>query len=358
FGPIPLADAFDTNNRNPTYNSQQEVYQRVFVLLDEAIAEMQQGGPNPPGYTDIVYKGDMDKWVRLANTVKARLHLRLVYAPGENATEHASAALTALAAGFAGPGDVPLIVYDGGSGNRQPWYQFGNQGYGEPSRAGEYTVELLKSTNDPRLPIMITTADLECPAGAGYQREDCTIATTAVYRGHPTGDPGEPDSAISRIGSFFAADSADVIWFTWEDAKLIEAAALLITSGPAAADGPYRTAVRANMERLGVPTAEIDAYMVALPSLALEARPLEAIIMQKYLVNFLRDEVWHDWRRTGYPEIEPVAERVIDGIPLRLRTPASEMQFNSESLAATGISTGLDGQLTHVWWASGSPTVQ
>ena len=76
---------------------------------------------------------------------------------------------------------------------------------------------------------------------------------------------------------------------------------------------------------------------------------------QKYLVNFLRDEVWHDWRRTGYPVIEPVAERVIPGIPVRLRTPAAEMQFNSESLAATGISTGLDGMLTPVWWASGSP---
>jgi hypothetical protein len=112
------------------------------------------------------------------------------------------------------------------------------------------------------------------------------------------------------------------------------------------------------MERLGVPAGEIDAYMTALPPLASEAQPLRAIIMQKYLVNFLRDEVWHDWRRTGYPAMTPVAEAVIPGIPVRLRTPAAEMQFNSESLAATGISTGLDGQLTDVWWASGSPIVQ
>jgi hypothetical protein len=358
FGPIPLDDAFDTGNRNPTYDTQQEVYQRVFVLIDEAIAEMQAGGPNPPGYTDIVYKGDMAKWVRLANTVKARLHLRLVYAPGENTQEHAQAALAALASGFAGPDDVPLIAYEGGSDAEQPWYLFADQGYGEPSRAAEYTVELLRTTNDPRLPIMIRPADLACPAGGGYQRADCTIATTVVYRGHPSGDPGQPDSAISRIGSFFVADSADVIWFTWEDAKLIEAEALLLTSGAGAADVPYRTAVRANMERLGVPAAEIDAYMIALPPLAAEAQPLRAIIMQKYLVNFLRDEVWHDWRRTGYPAMTPVAEAVIPGIPVRLRTPAAEMQFNSESLAATGISTGLDGQLTDVWWASGAPTVQ
>jgi hypothetical protein len=358
FGPIPLSEAFDTRNRNPKYDTQQEVYQTVFTLLDEAIAEMQDPGPDPPGYTDIVYKGDMTRWVKLANTVKARLHMRLVYAPGEDATAHAQAALTALASGFASPADAPLIEYDGGEDYEQPWFRFDDQDYGEPSRAGEFIVELLKSTNDPRLPIMIRPADLECPAGGGYQREDCTLATHAIYRGHPTGEPGQPDSAISRIGAFFAADSADLVWFTYEDARMIEAETRLITSGAAAADVPYRTAIRANMERLGVAAADIDAYLTALPPLAAEARPLKAIIMQKYLINFLRDEVWHDWRRTGYPEFPPVARRVINGIPVRLRTPASEMQFNSESLAATGISTGLDGMLTEVWWASGSPTRQ
>jgi Starch-binding associating with outer membrane len=354
FGPIPLTEAFNTGNPNPKYDSQQEVYAQVFTMIDEAIAEMQQPSERPPGYTDIMYKGDMAKWVRLANTVKARLHMRLAYAPGESATEHAQAALAALAAGLTGPADAPTLFYEGGNDYEQPFYRFGNEGYGEPSRAAEYTVELLRRTNDPRMPIMIRPADLVCPAGIGYQRADCTIATETVYRGHPSGVPGEPDSAISRIGNFFAADSSDHVWLSYDEAKMIEAEAVLITSGAAAADAPYRAAIRANMVRLGVPTAQIDAYLDDLPTLGAEGNALEELITQKYIINFLRDEVWHDWRRTGYPVIEPVAERVIEGIPVRLRTPAAEMQFNGDMLAATGIPTGLDGMLVDVWWASGT----
>jgi hypothetical protein len=354
FGPIPLNDAFDTSNPNPAYNTQQEVYATVFTLIDEAIAEMQQPSEDPPGYTDILYQGDMSQWVKLANTVKARLHMRVAYAPGESATEHAQAALTALAAGLAGPADAPTLEYAGGDDYEQPWYRFEDDGYGESSRANEYVVEMLRGTDDPRLPIMIRPADLECPAGAGYQREDCTIATSVIYRGHPSGTPGQPDSAISRIGSFFSADSADHVWFTYDDAKMIEAEAQLVVSGAGAADAPYREGIRANMVRLGVPSAQIDAYLNDLPALSAEPNPLEAIITQKYLVNFLRDEVWHDWRRTGYPVIPLVEERIIDGIPQRLRAPASEMQFNGDMLAAAGVATSLEATLVDVWWASGT----
>lgn len=355
FGPVPLSDAFNTANPNPAYDTQQQVYEQVFTLIDEAIAEMQNPGPNPPGYTDIVYGGDLGLWIKLANTLKARMHMRLVYAPGESATQHAQAALAALAQGLQGPADAPTVEYAGGDDYEQPFFQFGDGGYNEESRAAEYTVELLKRTNDPRLPIMIKSADLVCPDGGTYTRDQCTIATAPVYRGHPSGQPGQPDSAISRIGDFFAADSADHVWFLFEDAKMLEAEALLITGGAAAADVAYRRAIRENMVRLGVPSADIDAYMNALPSLAAEQNPLEALITQKYIINFLRDEVWHDWRRTGYPVIQPVPQALIPGIPLRLRTPASEMQFNSDKLAETGISTGLDGMLTPVWWASGTP---
>lgn len=82
---------------------------------------------------------------------------------------------------------------------------------------------------------------------------------------------------------------------------------------------------------------------------------MEELITEKFKANFLRDEVWHDWRRTGYPVVPPVPQRVIAGIPQRLRTPADEVQFNADRVAETGISTGLDGMLVEVWWASGPP---
>jgi hypothetical protein len=291
--------------------------------------------------------------------VKARHYLRLVNAPGHTASSEAQAALDALAAGIQSPADAPTVEYTGGEGARQPWYIFADQEPGEPSRSSEFFIEMLRANNDPRLPIMAAPAQLECPAGTEYQREDCQLATTIIYRGNRSGGPGEPDSAISRVGDFFSADGADAVWVTYEDAKFLEAEARLHASGPGAADATYREAIQANMERLGVAPADIDAYLAAKPPLASEVNPLEALITEKYVANFLRDEVWHDYRRTGYPQIPlpvpPAGEQLfLSAIPQRLRTPADEMQFNSQSLAAANVATGLDGMLDKVWWASGS----
>lgn len=361
FGPMPFSEAFDPSIRNPTYDTQPQVYAEVFRLIDEAIAEMQQG-TGAPGTSDVVHQGDMARWVQLAYSVKAKHHLRIAYAPDESPQEHAQAALDALAQGIQSPADAPVIEYAGGQGNRQPWYLFEDQRPDERSRTSQFFLNWLLDRDDPRLPIMVEPAGLVCPEGTNYERADCTVATEVVYRGNRSGGPGEPDSAISAIGEFFSQDSTDHVWFPYEDTKWIEAESRLILSGAGAADAPYREAIRANMERLGVPQGEIDAYLAAQPSLGSVANPLQEIIEEKYVANFLRgDEVWADYRRTGYPvvplPVPPAGEQLyLSEIPRRLRTPAAEMQFNSESLAATGISTGQEGMLVDVWWASGSPS--
>lgn len=356
FGPIPFSEAFDPTNANPKYDTQQEVYTRIFQLFDEAIEEMQRPSP-APGVGDLVYGGDMAMWVKLANSVKARAHMRLARAPGENTNQRAQAAMAALQAGIRSPADAPTIEYAGGSGNRQPWYKFEDQEPGEPSRSAHFFIEMLRANNDPRLPIVAEPAPLECPAELGYSRNDCVVATTTIYRGHPSGaDEAEPDSAISRIGAFFSADSMPHVWFTYEDTKFLEAEAQLILGGAAAADAAYRAAIRANMERLGVSQGNITTYLNAQPNLGSVPNALEELITEKFVSNFLQAEAWHDWRRTGYPFVPLVnpQERYLDAIPQRLRTTAYELQFNSEQLAAAGIGTSLEFTLEKVWWAGGS----
>ena len=133
FGPIPLDEAFDPTNANPGYESQQQVYATVYQLIDEAIQEMQQSGTGQaPAATDLVYGGDMAKWVKLAYSLKARFEMRLAYAPGESATDHAQAALSDLANGLAGPEDAPEVEFAGGTGARQPWFVYQDQA---PERA-------------------------------------------------------------------------------------------------------------------------------------------------------------------------------------------------------------------------------
>jgi hypothetical protein len=107
------------------------------------------------------------------------------------------------------------------------------------------------------------------------------------------------------------------------------------------------------MQKLGVSTAAINAYLSTLPALGTLANPLEEIITQKYIANFLKVEPWNDYRRTGYPVLPtPVEQAVLPGIPQRIRTPGSELSRILNQVTATGIPTGLEGMSVKVWWAS------
>ena len=128
----------------------------------------------------------------------------------------------------------------------------------------------------------------------------------------------------------------------------------IATSGAAAADLPYRDGIRANMTKLGVAAAAINAYIAARPALASVANPLQEIITEKYIANFLKTEPWNDWRRTGFPVVPLVPQAVINTLPQRIRAPNSELSTNSVQLAATGFPTGEDGMKVKVWWAGGA----
>src|SRR5699024_5260768 len=109
----------------------------------------------------------------------------------------------------------------------------------------------------------------------------------------------------------------------------------------------------ASMDKLQVGDAAAAAYIAALPGLAASGNPLEEIITQKYIANFLKFEPYNDWRRTGYPEIEPVTNnpRTPSGtIPVRFPYPDSELQNNAGNVSATGVPGGFPALEVPVWW--------
>lgn len=342
WGAIPFAQALDPTVPTPSYDAQQVVYDALDQWFEEAIAEMERAladaSIRTPESRDLLFGGDLSRWVKLARHVQARHRLRLTNAPWADSQEQAQAALAALQEGLASNADDADFEYPGGADARNPLWLF--QDEGEFFKVSQFTMELLEQRDDPRLPIMVDPA-----------------LSDGGYRGHKNGASQEPDSSISRVGVFFTAEDAAANVASYAEAKFIEAEALLIVSGAATADAPYREAIRANMQKLGIPEGAIDQYVAARPPLSSLVNPLEEIIREKYIANFLKVEPWHDWRRTGYPQIEPVEGAIIAGIPVRIRTPSSELANNEENVLATGIAPGLEGMLYHgddVWWGHGN----
>jgi hypothetical protein len=348
WGPVPFNEAFKPEIREPKYDAQKVVYAGILASLDTAVTELSSPLGRVPTANDLLFNGDMTKWVKLAHALQARSYLRIAYAPGEDKVARANQALVALAGGMASNADDADFIYPGGQNARNPLWMFQDQR--NLFVGSQYLIEELKSRSDPRLPIMFTPIVFDSVRGTTRYP-----STTPTYVGHPNGGSTLSDSTVSWIGPFFSNENAKLSVVSYADQKFTEAEARLIVSGAAAADAPYREGIRANMTKLGVASTAIDAYLAARPSLATVANPLLEIITEKYVANFLKIEPWNDWRRTGYPVIpNPVDQAVIAGIPQRIRTPASELSNNINQVTATGIPIGLDGMLTKVWWAGGT----
>lgn len=80
-----------------SYTKQEDVYAAIFYLLDQAITELNNNKSNNwdglNSTNDIYYGGDVDKWIRFANTLRLRLALRISNVNPEEAKKQGEAAL-------------------------------------------------------------------------------------------------------------------------------------------------------------------------------------------------------------------------------------------------------------------------
>ncbi|HSQ32590.1 MAG TPA: SusD/RagB family nutrient-binding outer membrane lipoprotein [Gemmatimonadaceae bacterium] len=353
WGPAPYTEAFKPEIREPKYDTQQTIYNGIFANLDTAVTLLSSTSAvaRRPTTNDLLFGGDVTKWAKLAHFLQARANLRLAYAKGEDKVARANKTLAALAGALASNADDADLTYTGGDSARNPNYTF--QELRTVFVASDFFLQMLKSRNDPRLPILYTPIVYDSIKGSGASRKTFP-AKPGTYVGHLAGsDVFQADSTVSLIGPVFSNENAPLNIVSFADQKFTEAEARLIVAGAAAADQPYRDAIRANMTKLGVSQAAITAYLATRPALASVSNPLQEIITEKYIANFLKPEPWNDWRRTGFPVVPLVPQAVIPTIPQRIRAPNSELSSNGSQLAATGIPTGLDGMTVKLWWAGG-----
>jgi hypothetical protein len=336
WGDIPFSEALQAGeNIKPKYDSQESIYTAAQGLLDEALADLDKGSNITPTSDDLLYNGDMGKWKRLIYTLKARFYINLSNAPGYDAKEQAQKALDALANGFASNDDDADFAYYDEIGSENPWYQWGVDGkWFDRYRLSKQYVDLLKSLDDPRLPVQ------------------ARLNSEGEYRGHANGEPAETNSLISVMGEFYASPGAPLTWIGYAEAKFIQTEATLITSGAASAQPVYEEAIEASMDKLGVSDADAGVYIASLPTLTGSGNALKEVMTQKYIANYLIISAYNDWRRTGYPKLAIIKSPVVNNIPLRFVAPTSELDNNLENLQSTGIPLGQDAMTIPVWWDS------
>ena len=341
----PYSKAFDPTNTTPEYDQQQVLYTTIFGILDDAIADYGKQSKLMPGTDDLLYGGDMAKWLKLTYTLRARLEMHLTEAPGFDAKTQAQAALNDLTKGFTSNADNANFQYFDAKNAENPWYQFAIDGkWDTRNQMSKHYVDLLTNLNDPRLPVQAR------PVGA-VDNNGLTNATITnpTYVGHLNGTDGEGAANISSIGSYYSSASSSLNWFNYSEVKFIEAEATYIISGATAAEPIFKDAVAASMDQLGIDSGDSQTYINNLPQLT-ASNAVEQIITQKYIANYLHFEVYNDWRRTGYPQLQIAAGAKTQIIPRRFPYPSSELQNNAANVSKTGVPVGYKSMEMRVWW--------
>lgn len=309
-----------TENITPEYDLQEQLYGSIMDLLNQAILDLQADESIlSPGSEDLIYGGDINKWLRAAHSLKARYALHTLNKPSTSASD----VLSAVEQGFSSNADDLQLVYN--AIRRNPYHTdiaLGNNTGNFTVTHSNYFIDLLKEgftdAPDPRLSLL---------ADPGLSNEFIGITDYD--------DGADPNTVDFSESTWHSTEQAPVVMCSYSELKFIEAEAAM-GSDPGRAYNAYLEGIRANMEKVGVASADIDAYL-ADPNIAVGAGNLNMglILRQKYVALFLNPEAWVDMRRANFNN-----SIIYEGLEIPTGTnvfdPAQRAEYPIEEVSRNG----------------------
>jgi len=377
FGDIPYTEAGEMNPdgtpkfMQPAVDKQEDIYKSIFTHLDEALVLLDQGDNAPTGglgSKDFFFRGNKDKWKKVANGLKARYTMRLLNR-SSNKTQDLENVLKYIASSFEDTSDeFKYNVYDGSS-QLNPLFSFTYSR--EYLGASESLLEKLKERNDPRANSNLFYNYIS----AKRIYEQITDAKNLILA--PNGTPVQAQSRYSTPIADFAI-TAPTMLMSYHELLFLKAEALARLNRKDDAETALKEAITlglANMENSvnsaigsGFVTGknisldkEVSAkYYTESVKALFDANPLKEIMMQKYISFWGASgeavEAYNDYRR-----LEAANENFIV-----LKNPKNATQFpqrlpysSDEATANPNIKQLYtdDGRYVYsepVWWAGGT----
>jgi len=410
YGDVPYFEAgkgFTDGKFTPKYDTQEEIYSDFFVELDAAVVALDASKDRITG--DVIYKGDVSKWKKLANSLRLRYAMRISDADPQKAQTEFEKALAADGGVMTSAADDALIAYmdiafsfggDSYSDSRRNALSqrlYGNDPLNNPSFICSTFYNELYNTGDPRSSAMIRFYFDKTMSTTGTEgRIDISEEVLAKGMAHPR-DPGaffydpwpsgyesdlikelqKTNSAIEKTtmdtetepklaSNFLKGDNPGVVMTSAEVDFLLAEAALKGWNVTGSVESHYKKGVRAAMSFLTdnydcavVTDAAFDAYMNKNGIGYTVEQKKASINKQAWILHFTNPlECWANLRRSNYPRLKSPADygfsQVLTGgaeIPVRLCYPVLESSYNKknyeEALSRMG---GNNSWNTPVWW--------
>jgi hypothetical protein len=356
YGDVPYTEATKglTGIFKPKYEKQEVIYAGILNDLKSA-NEMLGSGETVVG--DLIYNGNVEKWKKLANSLRLRYLLRI------SGVKDVKAEMQAI---LADPASFPIfseasknndngtLRYLTTAPNQFPLYT-ARQGSFDEFRLSKNLGDKLTELSDPRIAAYAQPTDASVAAGSPR------------YTGVPNGlnevaalDYAGGPNNVSRAGSLFYKGSITdrglnvakgyIMGYPELQFVLAEAVRKGLVTSSKTAQWYYEEGVKTAFAYADVPMPA--NYLTSNGVAYSDANALTLIGTQKWIALFFTGlEAWFDWRRTGIPTINAGQDNVNGGrVPVRFAYPRSEQILNETSLNEAVTRQGPDTYNTRVWW--------
>ncbi len=329
FGNIPYSEALDINKPLPKYDDAMTVFKALMVRLDAAIANL-DGNFGSFGIADNMYYGDVNLWIKFANSLKLRMGMLL--ADVDNAAAKAAVEAAASKA-ILSNSDNAKVIYMASMPNTNPIYvdlvASGRHDFVPTS----VIIDAMNTLNDPRRPFYFTLHE-------------------GVYAGGEYGSSND-FLAFSHVADLIQTPTFPGTMFDYSEVEflLAEAVERGYNVGGTAQEH-YNNAITASILDWGGTELEAAAYL-ANPKVAYTTATgdwKEKIGTQSWIALYNRGfEAWTKWRRLDYPLLVPGAD-ALSAIPLRYTYPIEEQTLNGKNYDAASAAIGGDLVDTKLFW--------
>lgn len=369
YNDVPYSEAFQrVNNVAPKYDKSIDIYKSFIAELDTAVALINDNPENPDIVVnpteDVIMGGDMDRWLRFANTVKLRVLMRMSETTNAEAIALRDAGLASLAGAQFVDFDVTIQPgYSAASAaNQNPIYNaFGRRLYDGTTNtygwrlylASDHVAKALNGTST------ITSGVLDPRRAALFRLKADTVS--GVIQGDQK-NAAYTESRFSLFGGWLytPADEGSA-----HDGYIMTRAESEFLQSEAAVEYPaifsdaqthFTNGIQASFDMYGL-TADAAAYITAIDAKdnagwTASANKIAAIQYQRWiaLIHINGIETYLSYLKTGYP-VTPLALTAQKlRKPYRLVYPQTEYTSNATNVPLmTGDDCFVINDFTPFW---------
>jgi len=318
----------------PVLDKQEDIYDAIFELLDDAIANLGKTTVFPSlGIQDLIYGGDIDLWTKFAYGLKARYKMRLsLKAPAY------AEVITLANQSFTSSDEQAQFNYNGNT-SQSPYYcMIQDRDYYSASQSLHTK---LTARSDPR--------------------------DAVFFMPHPNAGGGlvfAPNGTANQVQGFYSISAISTITaptylLSYHEIEFLKAEAYVRSGNLALADTALRKGVKAAFQKanIGLTAAQAVSYFNSSVRPRFTANPLSEVMNQKYIAFYEEEamEAYNDYRR-----LKAMGNNVIlldnplntNRFPLRCSYGSSDVTTNSNVRDAYG--DGMYVYTDNVWWAGGT----